>query len=366
MSHPAPHESAPASARRHRPVPLVAQAPQVTRRAVTDRRTVALLLGGGVTLVITAVLGLGLGSLRIDPGTVLTALTAYDPTVDAHLVVVQSRLPRIVLGIVVGAALGLAGALMQSVTRNPLADPGILGINAGAALCVVLAIGFFGVTDVRGYIWWAFAGAAVTAVLVHLLGAARGSAATPVRMALAGTAVTIVIGSLTQMVLVSNEAIFNTFRFWTIGSLQGRGFDVIIAVVPFVLAGLCGALLLIGPLNAIALGEDVAAGLGTRVAAVRIGSAFTVVLLAGAATAAAGPIGFIGLGAAHMARTGVGNDHRRLIPVSMVLGAALLLTADTLGRALVAPAELQTGVAAALFGGPLFIALVRSRRVAAL
>lgn len=338
----------------------------IRRRGGPAQRTAALLLGGGAVLAVTAVLGLGLGSLHIDPATVVESLTNYDPANNAHLVVVQSRLPRILLGIVVGAALGLAGALMQSVTRNPLADPGILGVNAGASLFVVIAIAYFGVSGVGGYIWFAFLGAAAAAAIVYMLGSARGGAASPVRIALAGTAVTIVIGALTQMVLLSHEAAFNAFRFWTIGSLQGRGFDVILTVLPFLVAGVLCALALIGPLNAIALGDAVATGLGTRVAGARLGVALAVVLLAGAATAAAGPIGFIGLGAAHIARRFTGNEHRRLLPASLVLGATLLVVADTLGRALVAPAELQTGVAAALFGGPLFVALVRSRRVAAL
>lgn len=338
------------------------------RRAgpATARRTVLLIAGSGAVLAITAVLGLGLGSLHIDPATVVSALTDYDPANDAHLVVVQSRLPRIVLGVVVGAALGIAGTLMQSITRNPLADPGILGVNAGAALFVVIAIAYFGVSGVAGYIWFAFAGAALAAVLVYLLGTARGGAAAPVRIALAGTAVSIVIGALGQMVVLSHEAAFNAFRFWTIGSLQGRGFDVILTVLPFLAVGVLVALALIAPLNAIALGDSVAMGLGTRVAGARLGAALAVVLLAGAATAAAGPIGFIGLGAAHIARRFTGNEHRRLLPSALVLGATLLVVADTAGRAIVAPAELQTGVAAALLGGPLFVALVRSRRVAAL
>lgn len=317
-------------------------------------------------LALTAVLGLGLGSNRIDPATVVSAIFAYDPSNNDHLVVVLSRVPRIALGVVVGAALGLAGTLMQSVTRNPLADPGILGVNAGASLAVVVAIAFLGVDSVSGYIWFAFVGAAAAATLVYALGSARGNVGTPVRIALAGTAVSIVIGAITQMILLSNEAAFNSFRFWSIGSLQGRDYDVILTVLPFIAIGILASLALIAPLNAITLGDDVAVALGTHTTAARFGVAFAVVLLAGAATAAAGPIGFIGLGAAHIARSFTGNEHRRLIPASVVLGATILVVADTLGRASVAPAELQTGVAAALFGGPLFIALVRSRRVAAL
>jgi iron complex transport system permease protein len=336
------------------------------RRPAPVRRTAALIAVAGIALAVSAVLGLGLGSNRIDPATVVAALTAYDPSDDAHLVVVQSRLPRVVLGIIVGAALGLAGALMQSVTRNPLADPGILGVNAGASLLVTIAIAYLGVTGIGGYIWFAFIGAAAAAVVVYLLGSARRSAATPVRIALAGTAVSIVLGAVTQMILISNETSFNTYRYWVVGSLQGRGAEVILTVLPFIAVGILAALVLIGPLNAISLGDETAAALGTRVAAGRAGTALAVVLLAGSATAAAGPIGFIGLGAAHISRHFTGNEHRRLIPAATLVGAALLVAADTAGRAIVAPSELQTGIAAALFGGPLFIALVRSRRVASL
>lgn len=339
---------------------------EIIPRRSTAAKYALLLSASALTLAATAIVGIGLGSNSIAPRTVVEALVAYDPANNDHLVIVLSRLPRVALGVVVGAALGLAGALMQSVTRNPLADPGILGVNAGAAFAVVIAIGAFGITDVRGYLWWAFIGAAAAATLVYMLGSARGNAATPVRIALAGTAVSIVIGALTQIALVSNETAFNSFRFWAIGSLQGRDFTVIFAVLPFIAAGTVCALLLAAPLNAITLGDDVATALGTNTLVARIGAAIAVVLLAGSATAAAGPIAFIGLGAAHICRFFTGNEHRRLLPAAMLLGATLLVVADTIGRIIVAPSELQTGVAAALFGGPLFIALVRSRKVAAL
>lgn len=337
-----------------------------TPRRSAASRTAILLVSSAIVLATTAVIGIGLGSNPIPPARVIEALVAYDPGNNDHLVVVLSRLPRIALGVVVGAALGLAGTLMQSVTRNPLADPGILGVNAGASFAVVIAIAFLGITDVRGYIWFSFVGAAAAAALVYLLGSSRGNASTPVRIALAGTAVSIVIGALTQMVLLSNDAAFNSFRFWAIGSLQGRDFGVALTVLPFVAIGIALSLALISPLNAITLGDDVATALGTSTLGARVGAAVAVVLLAGAATAAAGPIGFIGLGAAHIARFFTGNEHRRLLPAALLLGATLLVVADTLGRVVVAPAELQTGVAAALFGGPLFVALVRSRKVAAL
>ncbi|MGO3886912.1 MAG: FecCD family ABC transporter permease, partial [Mycetocola sp.] len=259
-----------------------------------------------------------------------------------------------------------AGALMQSLTRNPLADPGILGINAGASACVAVSIAYLGATQITQYIWFAFAGAALTAVVVFALGTAHQSVATPVRIAVAGTAVTIAITAFTQMVLISNETAFNQFRYWSVGSVQGRGMDIALAVLPFIAVGVLCSLLLSRQLNAITLGDDAARSLGVRVGVTRLGTMVAVVFLAGAATAAAGPIGFIGLAAAHLVRRWVGNDHRYLLPCSLLLGAAILVSADTLGRALSAPADLQTGIAAAIIGGPVFIALVRSRRVVSL
>ncbi|MFF7291764.1 FecCD family ABC transporter permease [Microbacterium sp. NPDC008134] len=336
------------------------------RRPAVARRAVPLLIGAGAATVIVAIIGFGVGSHPIAPAQVFEAVTAYDPTRNDHLVVIASRLPRAVLGILVGAVLGVAGALMQSLTRNPLADPGILGVNAGASLLVVVAIAYLGVTSIHGYVWFAFLGAALAAVLVFALGSAHRSGATPVRFALAGTAVAIAIGAVTQMILISNETAFQYFRFWSVGSLQGRGFDVIVAVLPFLAVGIAIALLLARPLDTLALGDATARSLGTPVGGVRIATALAVVLLSGGATAAAGPIGFIGLAGAHIARQIVGNAHRWLIPCSILVGACLLVCADALGRALVAPADLQSGIAAALLGSPLFIALVRSRRVASL
>lgn len=337
-----------------------------TRRRSPRSRAATLLTVTVLVALGAAVLGLGLGSHGIDPATVVEALTAYDPTNNDHLVVVASRLPRIVLGVLVGAALGTAGCLMQSLTRNPLADPGILGINAGAAALVVVAIAYLGAATILEYVWFAFAGAALAAGLVYALGSAHRSAATPVRIALAGTAVTIAITAVTQMILISNETAFQYYRYWAVGSLQGRGFDIIAAVLPFLLAGLVAALFLARPLDSIALGDQTARSLGTNVAATRITVAVAVVLLSGAATAAAGPIGFIGLAAAHIVRQVTGNAHRWLIPCSAATGAALLVTADALGRVLVAPGELPSGIAAALLGSPVFVALVRSRRVLSL
>lgn len=338
----------------------------LTRSTGAFRRFSALVAVSLVLLAVAGVLGLAIGSHHIEWRTVLDALLAYDPGIDDHRIVVLSRLPRTVLTLVVGLALGLAGALMQSVTRNPLADPGLLGVNAGASAAVVVAIAFLGIGDIGGYIWFAFAGAAAASIVVYLLGVSHRSAATPARMALAGAAVSTALAAVTQSVVLSHEQAFNAFRFWSVGSAQGRGLDVTLAVLPFIAVGTLVALLLIRSLNAVALGEDMARSVGAAPGLTRAGSALAVVLLAGAATAAAGPIGFVGLAAPHIVRGIVGPDHRLLLPAVLVVAPTFLLLADVLGRAAVAPNELQTGIAVAILGGPIFIALVRSRRMAAL
>ncbi|MFZ2749063.1 MAG: iron chelate uptake ABC transporter family permease subunit [Propioniciclava sp.] len=324
-------------------------------------------MGGAVAVTtLAAVAALAWGSHPIPLATVLDAFTAYDPTNPSHVVVTQSRVPRAILGVLVGAALATSGLVMQSFTRNPIADPGILGVNAGAAAGVVLAMAYLGITTIGGYLWFALAGAGAGAVVVYLLGSSRSQGSSPVRMTLAGAAFSIAIGALTAMVLASNESVFATFRYWAIGTLQGRGLDIIVVVAPLIVLGLVLALALIRPLNALALGEEAAIAVGVSVARARIGAVAVVVLLAGSATAAVGPIGFVGLATAHIVRVIVGPDHRYLLPATLVCGPALLLSADVLGRVAAAPAELQTGIAAAVMGGPLFIMLVRSKRLMAL
>lgn len=350
----------------------VSTAPRSPRRVALTRSTGAfrrfslLVLVSLVLIVVGGVLGLMIGSHSIPAGTVLEALRSYDPGIDDHRIVILSRLPRTVIALLVGLALGLAGSLMQSVTRNPLADPGLLGINAGASAAVVVAIAFLGVSTVQGYIWFAFGGAALTSLLVYMLGSAHRSAATPARLALAGAAVSVALGAVVGAILISHEQAFNTFRYWAVGSTLGRGLDVALVVLPFIAVGVLVSLVLIGSLNAVALGEDVARSIGATPGLARAGSALAVVLLAGAATAAAGPIGFVGLAAPHIVRAIVGPDHRYLIPGVLVVGPAFLVVADVIGRAVVAPQELQTGISVAILGGPLFVALVRSRRMAAL
>lgn len=342
----------------------VARRPVTARAAGASRRHFALLVAVAAALLVAgSTLGLAFGSHDVPLGTVVRALTTYDPSDQHHVIVVASRVPRTVLAVVVGAALGLSGALLQAVTRNPLAEPGLFGVNAGAASAVVVGIAVFGVVDVRGHIGFAFLGAAVSSIVVYALGVARRGATTPARMALAGVAVTMVLVAVTDMVLLSDEQVFHQYRFWAVGTLQGRGLDVAAVAAPFVLAGAVVALLLSGPLNALALGDDTARGLGARPEVARAVAAAVAVLLAGAATVAAGPIAFVGLAAPHVVRAVVGHDNRFVIAGVLVTGPAFLLVADVAGRWVVAPGELHTSVAAAVFGAPIFLALVRSRRL---
>jgi iron complex transport system permease protein len=270
------------------------------------------------------------------------------------------RLPRTVLGLLAGSALGLAGAVMQALTRNPLADPGLLGVNAGAAAGVVSAISFLGVTSLTQQVWFALLGAALVAVLVQALGGTRG--ATPVRLALAGTAATAALYGYVNAVQLMDRAALDRMRFWTVGSLASANSQVIWHVLPFLLAGFALTLLLARPLNAIALGEDTARALGVRLQGTRIIALLAVTLLCGAATAACGPIVFVGLMIPHLVRALTGPDLRWILPYSALLAPVLLLGADIVGRLVARPSELQVGIVTALIGGPAFIFLVRRRR----
>lgn len=337
--------------------------PDARRRL--DRRWLGLLVLV-LALASLAFLSLAVGSRGSSAAAAWQVLTGYDPTDTEQVVIADLRIPRTALGLLAGGALGLAGALLQGVTRNPLADPGILGVNAGAALCVVVGITVFGVTGTSGYLWFAFAGAAAAALLVHAVAARGRDGATPVKLALAGAAVSAGCVAVTTSVLLVDRATFDQFRFWQVGALANRGLDVVVSVAPFLLGGCAVALLLGRTLNTLALGDDVARGLGADVGLSRALAGAVVVLLCGAATAACGPIGFVGLTIPHLARMLVGPDYRWVLPYSMLLAPGLLLAADVLGRVVARPGEVQVGIVTALIGAPVFIALVRRRRVAGL
>ncbi|NLV56820.1 MAG: iron ABC transporter permease [Acidimicrobiales bacterium] len=324
------------------------------------------LLGLVVVAVGVAALSIAIGTRSIAPSDVLDALVRFDPLNDDHLIVRDLRVPRTILAFAVGGALGLAGGVMQGVTRNPLADPGLLGVNAGAALAVVVGIIAFDVTGVSGQVWFAFVGAAVAGVLVYSIGAMGRGGATPVKLAIAGAAMAALMGSITSALLLLDSATLDQYRFWAVGSVANRDLDVFGPALPFLALGAGLALASSRSLNGLALGEDVARSLGQRVGWSRAVAAASVVLLCGGATASAGPIWFVGLTVPHVARALTGPDHRWLLPYSMVLGAVLLTGADVIGRVIARPGELEVGVATAFLGAPVFIAFVRRRRIAEL
>ncbi|MFP5315288.1 MAG: FecCD family ABC transporter permease [Actinomycetes bacterium] len=335
-------------------------APRAPRRPAA--RGLKLVLAIAV-LGLAGVASLAIGARPISPETLVQALTAYNPANGDHAVVL-SRIPRTLVGLLAGAALGLAGAAMQGVARNPLADPGILGVNSGAALAVVIGIFVFGVTNFTGYIWFAFFGAGAAAVLVYAVASLGRDGATPIKLALAGAALSAGMVSLLNAVLVSSQQTFDTFRFWQVGSVAGRGWDVIVPVLPFLAFGFALTLLTGKVLNSLSLGDDIARGLGQNVTAARALTALGVVLLCGAATAAAGPIAFVGLVIPHVVRAFTGPDYRWILPFSMVLAPVLLLAADILGRVILPPGEVQVGILTAVIGAPVFIWLVRRRKMA--
>ncbi len=330
-----------------------------------SRRPGALLLSLAAVAV-TVVLSIAVGSHPISPARVWELLWTPDDS-QASVAIHELRIPRTIIGIVTGAALGLAGALMQTLTRNPLADPGILGINAGAALAIVVASAVTGVTSVGFSIWFALAGAALAVAAVHVLGSTGSVGGTPARIALAGVAVTAALSAIVQTVILADQAIFNEFRFWAAGSLDGRALSTTATILPFVIVGVVIAGALAPRLNALALGDDTGRSLGLDVERTRRLTVVAVALLCAAATAAVGPIAFVGLGVPHVARAMCGADQRWVLPCSLVLGAAFLLLADVLGRVVGGGGqEVQAGIVTAILGGPVFVAVVRRRRIEAL
>jgi iron complex transport system permease protein len=273
--------------------------------------------------------------------------------------VVEARFERTVLGFAVGAALGLAGALMQGLTRNPLADPGILGVNAGATFAMVVGMTTFGLSAMGEFLPLAFVGAAVAALVVHAIASMGRDGATPLKLAVTGAALSAGLASWTTGLLLADRKTMETFRFWQVGTIGGRGLEVLVTGLPFLVVGAVLALAGARLLNTLALGDDLARGLGRRTSRDRLVVALAIVLLAGTATALAGPIAFVGLVVPHVVRSLVGPDHGRVLPFSMLAGAALVVVADTVGRVVLPPSEVQVGIMAAAVGVPVFIALIR-------
>ncbi|WP_425388644.1 FecCD family ABC transporter permease [Amycolatopsis jejuensis] len=335
------------------------------RRARTATLRAAGLLAALAVLVLVMLVSVWIGSKSIPFGSIWSVLWHDDGSADA-VIIHDQRIPRTLLGALVGAALGLAGAVMQALTRNPLADPGLLGVNNGAAAAVVSAIAFFGITGVLGYVWFAFLGAAVASVVVYVLGTSGRGGAAPDRLVMSGAALTAVLQAYIGAVLLIDPATFNQFRFWNVGSLSGRRADVLLQVSPFIAIGLVLALLLARPLNVLALGEQTGKALGAHLGRTRVLGAIAVTLLCGASTAAIGPIAFIGLAVPQMVRILVGPDQRWVLPYSMILSPVLLIGSDVVGRILNPPEELQVGIVTAFLGAPVFVALCRRRKLARL
>ncbi|OSC69453.1 iron ABC transporter permease [Streptomyces sp. BF-3] len=336
--------------------------------AVTTRRPAGVrllwVLLSVLALAAVMVASVAFGSRDVPWSDVVAAFGGADDTLGRAAA--TKRIPRTVLAVVIGAALGLAGGVMQGVTRNPLADPGILGVNMGASLAVVTAVAFFGLTSPTGYIWVAIGGAALSALFVYTVGTLGRGGATPLKLALAGAATSAAFASLVSAIILPRNDIAGSFKLWQIGGVGGASFERIAQVAPFLAVGFAVCLLSARALNSLALGDELAAGLGERVAVARAVAALGAVLLCGAATAVAGPIGFVGLVVPHTCRLLVGVDHRWLLPLSTVLGGVLLTAADVVGRIVARPSEIDVGIVTALIGAPFFIYIVRRQKVRAL
>ncbi|MFI9168662.1 FecCD family ABC transporter permease [Streptomyces lincolnensis] len=315
-----------------------------------------------VILVVTGAVSLAVGARALSPAEVWHGLFAEpDPDrrlTEIRLIVETVRVPRTVLAIVSGIALGVGGALIQGFTRNPIADTGLLGVNTGASFAVVTVIAVFGFSNPFQYVWFAFLGAAVAGVVVFGLASIGRGAGNPLTLALAGQGITVFLAAMTTAVALSDQASLNALRFWRAGSVAGVGFDVIWPVTVFIAAGLLAALTTLPAINLLNLGDDVARGLGVNIALSRTVGIVAITLLAGAATAACGPIAFLGLMVAHVARYLTGPDYRWLVPYAGLLGAIVLLVCDIVGRLVVRPGELDAGIVVALLGAPFFAGLV--------
>lgn len=333
-------------------------------RSTSFRSILLLMLVAALAMTLLA--SIAYGSKEIPFSVVLDGIFDFDKTNPDHLIIRSLRLPRTIVGALVGTALGLAGTLMQGVTRNPLADPGILGVNAGAALFVVIGIHSFNIGSLSGYVWFAFVGAALTSVAVYTLGSMGREGATPVKLALAGAAITAFLASITSAILLLDITTLDQFRFWVVGSLANRNGTIAAQVAPFICVGIVFALLSGRVLNAMALGDDVARSLGQRVGVSRAFVGLTIVLLVGGATSAAGPIAFVGLTVPHVARAIVGPNYKWILPFSAVIAPVLLLGSDIIGRIIDRPSEIQVGIVTAILGAPFFIGLVRYRKLAQL
>jgi iron complex transport system permease protein len=313
-------------------------------------------------LALAIVASVTVGSREIPLEVIARAVFGGERGSNDAIVLLDSRLPRTLIAIVAGLALGVAGALTQAVTRNPLADPGILGVTSGSAFAVAIAVGVLGITTVQGYLWFAFGGALLATVVVYVIGSIGREGASPVRLTLTGVALGAVLSGIVSAMLLADPEGFAAMQAWESGSLEGRGWDGFVPVLPFVAVGCVLAFLISRSLNAISLGDDLASSLGARVRLTRTLAIVAVSLLAGGATAIAGPVAFVGLMVPHVARWMVGPDQRWIVAYSIVLGPILLLVADVVGRVVLRPGELPAGIVTACIGAPVLVALVRRQK----
>lgn len=324
-----------------------------------------LISGSFFVIALCVLISLAFGARYIGFAEILdTIINSKSDTINQ--IVVNERIPRTVLGIIGGAALGVSGALMQAITRNPIADPSVLGVNTGAALFVVIGIAFFQISTPEAYIMFALLGAGATAVFVYAVGSLGYGGATPIKLALAGAATSAALSSLVSAIILPRADVMNAVRFWQVGSTSGANWQGIISVLPFLVLGIVLGMVLTPALDALAMGEELATGLGVRTGIVRLWGAFAGVLLCGATTALAGPIGFVGLMVPHIMRMICGPSLRLIIPMSAVGGAVLLILADVLGRLIGSPSELEAGIVTAFIGAPILIIIAMRSKVRAL
>ena len=330
------------------------------RRKLRFTRATGLLLGLAGVLIIT-ILSLRVGSLPVANQDAWGAIFNFNPDSYEQTVVRSLRVPRTAVGLAIGASLAVAGAVMQGVTRNPLADPFILGVSSGASFALVTAIYYFQLTQATQYVWFAFLGALLASSLVFLIGSSGRDGPTPVKLALAGVVVSAALSAWTSALLLLDEETFDIVRFWLAGSVINRDMNTFFLMLPFLL-GASGACVLLGhQLNVLSLGEETARSLGMRTGRTRLISSVLVVVITGAAVAIAGPIGFVGLAVPHMVRTFVGADYRWILPTSFIYGAIFLVAADIVGRIVTRPAELEVGIVTALVGAPIMVFLARQK-----
>lgn len=316
-------------------------------------------------LSIMAIFSISLGAKSIAFTKVIDVLLGNDPD-SLEATIILQRIPRTVFGILAGGALGISGALMQSITRNPIADPSILGVNTGASLFVVAGIAFFNITVAYQYIWLAIIGAGVTAVFVYSVASMGKDGATPLKLALSGSAVSIVLGSLVSTIMLPNNRVMEAFRFWQVGSIGSATWENIILISPFLVVGFIISMFISGYLNNLALGDEAATALGTNVVMTRTIGALSSVLLCGATTALAGPIGFVGLIIPHIIRLIFGSEMGKMLPLSFLGSAILMLVSDVIGRIISLPGETEVGIVTAVLGAPVFILAIRKGRVKSL